>query len=48
MPLLQELGTDHGGYGLVMDQTFQHLIKNVDVSSGSMIYGLKTRACGRV
>lgn len=36
MPLLQELGTDYGGYGLVMEQTFRNLIKNVDASAGSM------------
>ena len=37
MPLLSELGTEYGGYGLVMEQTFKSLIKDLDVSTGSML-----------
>lgn len=41
MPLLSELGTEYGGYGLVMEHAFQNLIKNVDISSGSMYFFVK-------
>ena len=44
MPLLSEMGTEYGGYGFVVEQTFKNLIKDIDVSiggiSGLLIKGL--------
>ncbi|KAI9358560.1 hypothetical protein DFJ73DRAFT_622174 [Zopfochytrium polystomum] len=36
MPLLSELGDDHGGYGVVMDATFREMIISADKSLGDL------------
>ncbi|KAJ3347619.1 hypothetical protein HDU83_001930 [Entophlyctis luteolus] len=36
MPLLSELGDDHGGYGVVIDQTFREMIAQADKSVGAL------------
>ncbi|KAJ3170426.1 hypothetical protein HK101_011373 [Irineochytrium annulatum] len=36
MPLLSELGDDHGGYGVVIDMTFKEMIDAVDPSLGGL------------
>ncbi|KAJ3101568.1 hypothetical protein HDU96_009926 [Phlyctochytrium bullatum] len=36
MPLLSELGEDHGGYGVVIDSTFKEMIMTVDPSLGDL------------
>ncbi|KAJ3050665.1 hypothetical protein HDU99_008604, partial [Rhizoclosmatium hyalinum] len=36
MPLLSELGDDHGGYGVVIDATFRELISQADKSLGDL------------
>ncbi|KAJ3059888.1 hypothetical protein HDU99_006143 [Rhizoclosmatium hyalinum] len=36
MPLLSELGDDHGGYGVVIDATFREMIQQADKSLGDL------------
>ncbi|KAJ3272067.1 hypothetical protein HK104_004556 [Borealophlyctis nickersoniae] len=36
MPLLSELGDEHGGYGLVIDHTFKEMIMKADKSLGDL------------
>ncbi|KAJ3096302.1 hypothetical protein HDU97_006032 [Phlyctochytrium planicorne] len=36
MPLLSEIGDDHGGYGVVIDSTFKEMILAVDKSLGDL------------
>ncbi|KAI8617873.1 hypothetical protein BC830DRAFT_1227249 [Chytriomyces sp. MP71] len=36
MPLLSELGDDHGGYGVVVDSTFLQMIEQADKSLGDL------------
>ncbi|KAJ3263656.1 hypothetical protein HDU77_010303 [Chytriomyces hyalinus] len=36
MPLLSELGNDHGGYGVVIDSTFLQMLDGVDKSLGDL------------
>ncbi|KAI8616847.1 hypothetical protein BC830DRAFT_1116255 [Chytriomyces sp. MP71] len=36
MPLLSELGDDHGGYGVVIDSTFREMITQADKSLGDL------------
>ncbi|KAJ3015607.1 UNVERIFIED_CONTAM: hypothetical protein HDU68_012644 [Siphonaria sp. JEL0065] len=36
MPLLSELGDDHGGYGVVIDSTFREMIGKADKSLGDL------------
>ncbi|KAI9203146.1 uncharacterized protein BJ171DRAFT_510986 [Polychytrium aggregatum] len=36
MPLLQEIGDDHGGYSVVIDSTFKELIKQADPAVGGL------------
>ncbi|KAI8836869.1 hypothetical protein BJ741DRAFT_664336 [Chytriomyces cf. hyalinus JEL632] len=36
MPLLSELGDDHGGYGVVVDSTFLQMLDGVDKSLGDL------------
>ncbi|KAJ3221754.1 hypothetical protein HDU81_010345 [Chytriomyces hyalinus] len=36
MPLLSELGDDHGGYGVVIDSTFLQMLDGVDKSLGDL------------
>jgi hypothetical protein len=36
MPLLSDLGDDHGGYGVVIDNTFREMIRAADPSLGDL------------
>lgn len=36
MPLLSEIGDEHGGYGIVIDATFKEMIMKADKSLGDL------------